>query len=83
MVRLLEKEQFKRCLLVVDGDLTWRVSLVWGQVNRLGVGGNYVCYLVIVVIFMGYGGAKRGFKVIVWREAEGGSHKVKVGEQFL
>ena len=34
------------------------VSLARGQVNRLGVGGNYVCCLVIVVIFMGLGGAK-------------------------
>ena len=36
----------------------------WGfharrQVKRLGVGGNYVCCFVIVVIFMGLGGAKR------------------------
>ena len=38
----------------VDGDLTWGVSLA-GQVNRLGIGENYVCYLVIVVIFMGLG----------------------------
>ena len=28
--------------------------------NRLEVGGNYVCCLVIVVVFMGIGGAKRG-----------------------
>ena len=42
-----------------DGDLTWGVSLAWEQVNRLGVGGNYVCCVVVFVIFMGLGGAKR------------------------
>ena len=31
----------------------------WEQVNGLGVGGNYVYCLFIVVIFMGLGGAKR------------------------
>ena len=31
------------------------VSLTWGQVNRLGIGGNLVCCLVIVVIFIGLG----------------------------
>ena len=31
---------------------TWGVSLAWVQVNRLGVGGNYVCYFVIVDTFM-------------------------------
>ena len=51
----------------VDGNLTWGVSLA-GQVNRLGIGENYVCYLVIVVIFMGLGGAELG-KFIAWREA--------------
>ena len=41
------------------GDLTnWRVSLCLGQVNRLGVRGNYVCCPVIIVIVMGLGGAK-------------------------
>ena len=45
--------------MCVDGDLTWEVSLAMGQVNRLGIGGNYVCCLVIVVMFMGLGGAKR------------------------
>ena len=33
--------------------------MAWGQVNRLGVGGNYVCCLVIVVIYMTLG-EKRG-----------------------
>ena len=40
----------------------WQVHvkpvLAWRQVNRLGVGGNFLCCLVIVVIFMGLGGAK-------------------------
>ena len=40
--------------------------MAWKQVIRLGVGGNYVCCLVIVVIFMGLG-----------VNAIGGSHKVK------
>ena len=34
-------------------------ELSWRQVKRLGAGGNYVCCFVIVVIFMGLGGAKR------------------------
>ena len=38
---------------------TWAVSLAWEQVNRLGVTGGYVCYLVIVFIFIGLGGANR------------------------
>ena len=60
MVRLLEKVQFKRRCWCVDGDLiTWGVNLAWEQVNSLGVGGNYVCFFVIVVIFMGLEGAKR------------------------
>ena len=40
--------------------------MAWKQVIRLGVGENYVCCLVIVVIFMGLG-----------VDAIGGSHKVK------
>ena len=43
----------KRCCWCVDGGLSWGVNLAWGQVNRLGVGGNYACYLVLVVIFIG------------------------------
>ena len=38
---------------------TWAVSLAWEQVNRLGVTGGYVCYLVIAFIFIGLGGANR------------------------
>ena len=44
----------------------------WGGcLGRLGVGGNYLWCLVIVVTFMEHGGAKRlggwgGFKVIIW-----------------
>ena len=41
---------------------TWRVSLAWGQVNRLVVGGNYVCCFVTAVVFMRLGGAKRGWE---------------------
>ena len=35
-------------------------TLARGQVNRLGVGGNNVCCLVIVVIFMGLGDVEVG-----------------------
>ena len=42
----------------VDRDLLG-VSLALGQVDRLGIGGNYECCLAIVAIFMGLGGAKR------------------------
>ena len=35
-----------------------KLWLVWRQVNRLGVGGNYVCCLFILAIFMGLGGPK-------------------------
>ena len=52
---LLAPSEFKRlCYWCVDGGLTWGVSLSWGQVNRLGVGGNYVCCLVMVVIFIAW-----------------------------
>ena len=33
-------------------------ELAWKQVNRIGVGENYVCCFAIVVIFMGLRGAK-------------------------
>ena len=80
----MEKVQFKRCRWCVNGDLTWVIILAWGQVNRIGVEGNYVCCLVMVVIFMRLAGAKsRGFKVIVWREAEGGkSQNQREGDTF-
>ena len=78
MVRLLEKVQFKWCCWC--GYLTWGVIFRLGQVNRLGVRGNYVCCPVIVVIVMRLDGAKAGgIKVIVWRGAERMSHKVKGG----
>ena len=83
LVRLLGKIQFKRCCWC--GDLTCTVSLSLGQVNRLGVKGNYVCCPVIVVIVIGLGGAKNygGVKVVVWREAEWLGHKVKGGHCFM
>ena len=67
---------------------TWGVSLTWGQVywrglpGKLGVGGNYLWCLVIV-IYMRLGRAKRlgdrgGFKVIIWGRA-----RHKGGNQFL
>ena len=37
---------------------TWVVNLAWRQISSLGVGENYVCCLVIVVIFMGHAAAK-------------------------
>ena len=46
--------------------------MAWGQVNRLGVGGNYVCCLAIVVIFIGL-----TRKSSYGRKLKGGSHKVK------
>ena len=50
--------------------------------NRPGIGENCVCFLFIVVTFMGIGGAKKygAFKVIIWREAEGGGGKFFMGE---
>ena len=46
------------------------------MVGGLPVRGNYVCCLVIVVTYMGLGGARRwgGFKVIVW---EGGKTQME------
>ena len=44
---------------MVDGEITWGVILTWGKVNRLGVGGKYVCCLVIVAVYMGLERAKR------------------------
>ena len=44
------------------------------RLGELAVGGNFVCCLIIVVIFMGLGIAYRlrgDFKVIIW----GASHK--------
>ena len=47
--------------------------------NRLGVGGNYVCYLVIVVIFIGLRRSKRerGLKSSYEGKLNGESHKVE------
>ena len=59
----------------------WEVSLAWGQNIKLGVGGNYVCWLAIVVIVMGLGGEKRGFKVIICREQRT-SHKEGWGNSY-
>ena len=42
-----------------QGKLICKTAMNPGQVNRLGVGGSYVCCLVIVVIFMGLGEAKK------------------------
>ena len=54
--------------------------MAWGQVNRLGVGKNYVCCLVVAVIFMGIGVAKvRGLKSSNGGKLKGLSHKVKGG----
>ena len=50
------KTLFALCLL---GWGFYAKPVFWGQVNTLGAEGNYVCCLVIVVIFMGLGGAKR------------------------
>ena len=70
--------------MCVDGGLTWGVSLAWRQVNRLGVGENYVCCLVIVVIFIGLRGSKRkgGLKSSYGGKLKGRSHKVKSKERM-
>ena len=49
--------------------------------NRLGVGGNYVYCLFIVVIFMGLGRAKReeDLKSLYGGKLKWGSHRVKGG----
>ena len=51
-----------------------------GQVNRLGVRGNYICFPTIVDL-EGLGGVKSygRIEVIVWKEPEGMGHKVKGG----
>ena len=59
--------------------------MAWGQENRLGVGGNYVCCLVIVVIFIRFRGSKRsvwvggggGLKSSYGDRLKEGSHKAK------
>ena len=48
------------------------VSMAWGQVNRLVVGGNYLCFLVIVAIFMVLGGTEIG----VLKSSYGGSSAI-------
>ena len=75
---LLEKVKSKRCSLVC----WWRCGKPWiawrrGLLGGVGIRGNYVWCLVIVVIFMGLGGAKRwgggrGFKIIIWRLSSDG-----------
>ena len=59
LVRLLERYILKGVCYCVDEGLTWGVRLAWEQRNRLVVGRNFVCYLAMVVIFMGLGQAKR------------------------
>ena len=51
--------------------------------NKQGLGGNPVCRLVVVVIFLGLGEAKTevgGLKSSYGEKLKGGSHKVKGGE---
>ena len=38
----------------------------------VGVGGNFVWYLNVLVIFMGLHGEGRGFKVSIWGPQSGG-----------
>ena len=63
LVRLLEKVQFKRCSLLCQ----WRLGQR-GLPGGPGIGGIYVWCLVLVVIFIGLGGAevRSGVKVIIW-----------------
>ena len=58
----------------VDWGLTWWVSLAWGQVNRLRVGGNFCMLPCHSCYIYGSWGSQEveEFKVIVWREAEEG-----------
>ena len=58
----MEKVQFRIC----------GVSMAWGQVNRLGVGGNYLCFLVIIAIFMVLGGTEIG----ILKSSYGGSSAI-------
>ena len=46
------------CTVLLEVGNSGTAGIGWRQVNRLGVEGNYVCYLVIVVLFMGLGGEK-------------------------
>ena len=47
----------------------------------VGVGGNFVWYLNVLVIFMGLHGEGRGFKVSIWGPQSGGS--IFIGEAGL
>lgn len=66
---------------------TWGVSLTWRQpcwrslLGKLGVGGNYL-WCIVLVIFMEFArakrlGGRRGFKNIIW-----GRVSYKGGDQF-
>ena len=67
LLRLLEKVQFKRCLLVYwlrCDKLVWIGSIKWiawqrGLPGGLAVEGSYVWCLAIVAKFKGLGGANR------------------------
>ena len=51
--------------------------------NGLGVRGNYVCSLVMSVIYIELGGRKgKGFKVMAWKETYGGK-AAKSGAIFM
>ena len=61
---------------------TWGVSLVWVEVKKLDVRGNYLCCLVIVVVFMGLGEAKTLGGLKSSHEGKGGKLQKGVA-QFL
>ena len=76
MVRLLEKVQFKRCLLVSQWRPnlpTWAVSLAWLGTSEETRARRKLCILPSHSCYI-YGTSRSKevgeFKVIVWREAE-------------
>ena len=74
LVRLLEKLQFDRFSLVCQWR-RWKLFWPGGQVNSLGVGGNYVCWLFMVVLVMWLEGAKRWRSLKSSYGGKGASHR--------
>ena len=62
----------------------WGVKLARRQVNTLaktfvwwlGLGGNYLWCLNVLVIFMGPNGERRAFKVVIWGPQSGRSNLI-------
>ena len=79
LVRLLQKLQFERFSLVCQWR-RWKLFWPGGQVNSLEVGGNYVCWLFIVVLVMWLEGAKRWRSLKSSYGGKGASHRGVIGE---